>query len=41
MTKKVYEYLSSQDEYDFKLLRPKKVNLVNSRKVNLASLELS
>ena len=39
--KKVYEHMSSQDDYENDLLGLEKVNPVNSGKVNLASLELS
>ena len=39
--KKVYEYMSSQDDYNFKLLGPKKVNPVKLGNMYLASLELS
>ena len=38
---KVYEYMSSQNDYEFKLLGLEKVNLVKSGRVNLASLKLS
>ena len=33
--------MSSQDDYEFKLLGSEKVNPVKLKKVNLASLELS
>ena len=39
--KKVYEHISSQDEYDFKLLGLEKVSSVKSENVYLASLKLS
>ena len=39
--KKVYEYMSSQDDYEFKLHESKKVNPVKLESVYLASLKLS
>ena len=39
--KKVYEYMSSQDGYDFKLLGLEKANTVKLGNVYLASFELS
>ena len=39
--KKVHEYMSSQDDYQFKLLGLEKVNPIKSGNVYTASLELS
>ena len=39
--KKVYEYMSSQDDYDFSLLGPEKVNSIKLGNVYMLSIELS